>query len=70
LKKLGWKVVLRKEARSKKEMANVKDVFITTTINPNGLNAMMGLSPPPTVVSLIGVIQLSDKNNLLACAKF
>jgi hypothetical protein len=42
LKKLGWKVVLQNEACSKKEVANVKDVFITTTIDPNGLNALMG----------------------------
>jgi hypothetical protein len=31
---------------------------------------LMGLSPPPTTVSLIEVTQLSNKNNLLGCAKF
>jgi hypothetical protein len=51
-------------------MANVEDLFITTTIDPGGLNAPMGLPPPPTTTSLIGVIELLDKNNLLACANF
>jgi hypothetical protein len=55
-KKPGWKVVLRKEAHFKKEVANVEDVFITITIDPCGLNAPMGLPPPPTTTSLIGVI--------------
>jgi hypothetical protein len=59
LKKSCWRVVLQKE-----------DLFITTTIDPSGLNASMGLPPPPTTVSLIGVIELLDKDNLLACAKF
>jgi hypothetical protein len=30
-KKLGWKVVLRKEARTKKEVVNTADAFINTT---------------------------------------
>jgi len=33
LKKLGWKVVLQKEAYFRKEVANLEDVFIT---NNNG----------------------------------
>jgi hypothetical protein len=52
------------------EVADVEDLFITTTIDPSGLNASMGLPPPPTTISLIGVIELSNKDNLLACAKF
>jgi hypothetical protein len=51
-------------------MANAKDVFITTTIDPSGLNAPMGLPPLPTTASLIRVIELLYKNNLLACVKF
>ncbi len=51
-------------------MANVEDVFITITMNLGGLNAMMGLPPPPTTASLIRIIELSNKDNLLACAKF
>jgi hypothetical protein len=36
-KKPGWKVVLRKEARSKREVVNTADVFITTTSEASGL---------------------------------
>jgi hypothetical protein len=61
---------LRKEACSKKEVANVEDVFIIITINLGGLNVSMGLPPPPTTASLIRVIELSNKDNLLACTKF
>ncbi len=66
LKKPGWKVVLWKEAHSRREVTNLKDVFITTTIKPGGLNAPMGLPPPLSTPSLIGAIELLDKNNILA----
>jgi hypothetical protein len=68
LKKSGWKVVLHKKACSNKEVVDVKDVFITTTIEPGGLNALVGLPPPLNTPSLIGAIELSDKHNLLAFA--
>jgi hypothetical protein len=51
-------------------MVDVEDVFIKTTIDLGGLNSLMGLPPPPTTTSLIGTIELSNKDNLLACAKF
>jgi hypothetical protein len=51
-------------------VANVEDLFITIIINPGWLNAPMGLPPPPTTTSLIGVIELLNKDNLLTCAKF
>jgi hypothetical protein len=54
----------------KKEVVDVEDVFITTIIDPGGLNVPMGLPPPPTTTSLIGTIELSNKDNLLTCAKF
>jgi hypothetical protein len=54
----------------KKEVVDVEDVFITTTIDLGGLNVPMGLPPPPTTASLIGTIELSNKDNLLACTKF
>jgi hypothetical protein len=62
LKKLGSKVILQKE------VVDVEDVFITTTIEPHGLNALVGMPPPPSTPSLIGAIELSDKDNILAFA--
>ncbi len=70
LKKLGWKVVLWKEAHSRREVAELEDVFITTTMEPNGLSAPMGLPPPPSTPSLIGAIMFFEKKNLLTSAKF
>ncbi len=68
LKKLGSKVILQKKTCSKKEVVDVEDVFITTTIEPHGLNALVGMPPPPSTPSLKGAIELSDKDNLLASA--
>jgi hypothetical protein len=62
LKKLGSKVILQKE------VVDVEDVFITTTIEPHGLNALVGMPPPPSTPSLIGAIELLDKDNILAFA--
>jgi hypothetical protein len=56
LKKLGWKVILREEAHSKKEVANLEDVFISTIVEQGGLSAPIGLSPPPSTPSLIRTI--------------
>jgi hypothetical protein len=68
LKKLGWKVVLQKEACSRREVVDIEDVFIITTIKPSGLNVPVGLPPPPSTPSLIGTIELLNKNSLLAFA--
>jgi len=68
--KPGWRVILQKEPRFKKEMVVVEDVFIKTTIDLCGLNSLMGLPPPPTTTSSIGTIELLNKDNLLTCAKF
>jgi hypothetical protein len=43
LKKLGWKILLWKEAGSRREVEDVEDVFITTIVEPSGLNAPIGL---------------------------
>jgi hypothetical protein len=64
LKKPRWKVVLRKEAHSRKEVVDLENVFITTTMEPSGLIAPMGLPPPPSTLSLIGVIKLFEKYNI------
>jgi hypothetical protein len=66
----GWKVVLQKEARSRREVVDTSNVFITTTVEASGLIAPEDLSTPPLIVSLDGAIELSTKEHLLATAKF
>ena len=70
LKKPGWKVVLRKEARSKREEQDTSDVFITTHLEVQGMSPPEKVPPPPSIVTLAGAIELSDKDNMLAVAKF
>lgn len=62
--------MLRKEARSRREVFGIKDVFIMTTLQTNGSNALITLPPPANNVSLIGAIELSNQNQFLTCAKF
>jgi hypothetical protein len=59
----GWKVVLQNEARSRREVVDTLDVFITTTVEASGLIAPKDVSTPPT-------IELSAKEHLLATANF
>ena len=70
VKKPGWKVVLRKEARSRREEQDTSDVFITTSLEVQGMSALELVPPPPINISLVGAIELSNKDNLLAIAKF
>jgi uncharacterized membrane-anchored protein len=58
LKKLSWMVVLWKEAHFTREVGDVENVFMTTTMEPGGLNAPMGLPSPPSIPSLIGAIKI------------
>ncbi len=69
IKRPSWKVVLRKEACSRKEVANIKKLFITTTMETSGLSVLEGLPPPPTIILLIGAIDLFEKDNLLFVSK-
>jgi hypothetical protein len=69
-KKPGWKVVLRKEARSKREVVNTADVFITTTSEASGLTVPTEVPTHPTTQSLVGAIELSAEDNLLATATY
>lgn len=64
--KPGWKVVLRKEARSKREVVDKTDAFITTTSESAGLIAPEMCPPPSETVNLVGAIELSQEENLLA----
>jgi hypothetical protein len=68
--KVGWKVVLYKEARAKREVADTTDVFITTTSEASGLTVGDAVRPRPTLVSLVGAIELSGEENLLANANY
>jgi hypothetical protein len=62
--------VLRKEARSKCEVVNTTDVFITTTSEASGLTLPTEVPAHPTIQSLVGAIELSAKDNLLATATY
>ena len=70
MSKPGWKAVLRKEARSKREEQDTTNVFITTSSKVVGMSAPERLPPPPSSASLVRAIKLSDVDNLLATAKF
>jgi hypothetical protein len=63
-------VVLCKEARSKCEVADTTDVFITTTSEAPGLTVGDAVRPCPGLVSLVGAIELSIEENLLANANY
>ena len=66
MSKPSWKIVLRKEPRSKRST----NVFITTSSKIVGKSAPERLPPPPSSASLVRAIELSDVDNLLATAKF
>jgi hypothetical protein len=68
--KPGWKVVLRKEARSKCEVVDTTDVFITTTSEASGLSIPTEVLVRPPPVSLVGAIELSVEEDLLASASY
>jgi hypothetical protein len=68
--KPGWKVVLRKEARAKREVAENADAFITTSVETAGLTTPTQIPPPPNTASLVGAIQLSPQEQLLAMAAY
>jgi hypothetical protein len=69
-KKPGWEVVLRKEACSKREVVNTVDVFITTTSEATGLVVPTKAPPQPQPSSLLGAIELTVEENLLATATY
>jgi hypothetical protein len=68
--KPSWKVVLRKEARAKREVAENANAFITTSMETRGLTAPTQIPPPPTTPSLVGAIQLSPEDQVLAMAAY
>jgi hypothetical protein len=62
--------VLRKEARSKREVVNTTDVFITTTSETSSLTVPTEVLAHPTTQSLVGAIELSAEDNLLVIATY
>ena len=66
----GWKVVLRKEARARREVVEVADAFICTSTESTGLRAPDRLPVPASTVNLVGAIELSEEDNLLANAGY
>jgi hypothetical protein len=68
VRKPGWKVDLKKEAPSRREVLDTSDIFITTTIESTGLVAPKMVPSPPQTTSLVDAIELSAEKNLLATA--
>jgi hypothetical protein len=68
--KPGWKVVLRKEPRAKRQVAENADAFITTSVETPGLTAPTQIPPPPTTPSLLGAIQFSPEDQVLEMAAY
>ena len=68
--RLGWRVVLAKEAWEKRHKQCTTDVFITRGTQVDGMDNADRLHPSPTIVSLMGAIELSNFENLLALARF
>ena len=66
VEKPGWKVVLWKEVRARCEVVDKSDAFISTTVESADMIAPQTLPNPPCVVNLVGAIELSEEDNLLA----
>ena len=62
--------MLAKEACARIHEQSITDVFIATGTQANGMHIANRVNPLPTNVSLVGAIELSDSDNLLALAKF
>lgn len=62
----GWKVVLHKEARARREVVDTGDAFISTTVESAGLRAPQSMPIPRETVNLVGAIELFEEENLLA----
>lgn len=68
--KEGWKVVLHKEARPRREFLDTSDVFVSPTIEAPGLATPQDVSPLPIVPSLVAAIELTAEDSLLASAGY
>jgi hypothetical protein len=68
--KPGWKVVLRKEARARKEVVDIADAFISTIVQSTGLRAPKEIPTPPQTASLVGAIELLTEDTRLASVQY
>jgi hypothetical protein len=66
----GWKIVLRKELRARRQVVDTFDVFITTSNEIGALFVPTKVLAPPLVACLVGAIELSVADHLLASAKY
>ena len=62
----GWKVVLQKEARARREVVDTVDAFISTRVESIGLRAPNTFPDAIEAVNLVGAIELTKEENLLA----
>ena len=58
--------MLRKEARAPQEVVDIGNTFISTTVESTELRAPQSVPIPTETVSLVGAIELSEEENLLA----
>jgi hypothetical protein len=68
--KPSWKVVLRKEAWAKREVAENANAFITTSVEIPELTAPVQIPLQPSTPSLAGAILLSPQNQVLTMAAY
>jgi len=61
-----WKVVLHREARSIRELLDRADAFIMTTSEAMELTAPRRVPDRSSIANLVGAIELSVEENLLA----
>ena len=66
----GWKVVLWKEAKARREVVDTVDVFISTRVESTRLRAPNTFPDAIEAVNLVGAIQLTDEENLLAHSRY
>ena len=65
-----WRVVLRKEARSRRKMEEDDDVFISTNVEAAGMMPSFALGEHPEEPDLTGAIVLNDIDNAIALQGF
>ena len=64
--KAGWKIVLRKDVRARREVVDTSYVFIASTSESPGLIAPAHVPTLPERPSLIRAFELSVEDDILA----
>lgn len=60
----GWKVVLQKEARARREVVDTVDAFISTRVESTGLRAPHTFPAAVDAINLVGALELTEENLL------